>query len=423
MTRNREIVITALGVVSPIGIGAEAFWDALMTGRSGVRRLEQFAEITHRAPIAGEVADFEPKKHVRVRKSLKVMSRDIQIGFAAADQACQSQRSASAPFDPERTGVVYGADMIPLDLEELESTCRACIVDGQFQHDLWGQTAMKELYPLWMLKYLPNMSACHIGIALDLRGPNNSLLLEEVSSLAALCEAARVIDRGQADVMITGGASSRLQAMSWVHEQGLQYSRRGDDPAAACRPFDRGRDGQVNGEGAAAFVLQTRASAEARGQRPLARVLGFAETFEPVPKDRLIQGDAIRRAIRQTLERSGLRPADVGHVNAHGMSSDWDDQVEARAIRDTLGDVPVTAPKSYFGNLAAAGGAVEMAVSLLAFQHGQVPATLNYEEPDPACPVNVVRGQPLRTDNPVCLVLNHSRQGRAVAVALRKDED
>ena len=422
MTSKREVVITALGVVSPIGIGIEPFWDSLLAGRSGVRRMEQFADASHRAPIAGSVADFEPKKHVRLRKNLKVMSRDIQLGFSAADQAAAAAGVLAKPFDPERCGVVYGAGMIPLDLEELESTFRACIVNGAFQYPLWGDKAMKELYPLWMLKYLPNMSACHIGIALDFRGPNNTLVLGEVASLSAFAEAVRVIERGQADAMIAGGTSCHIQPISWIHEFSLEFSQRLDDPAHACRPFDRNRDGLVNGEGAAAYLLQDRELARARGDRPLARILGFAAAFEPRANGDRIQGHAIRRALEQVLGETGLRPADIGHVNAHGASTTWDDQIEARAIRDVLGDVPVTAPKSYFGNTGAAGGVLEMAVSVLGMQHGLIPPTLNYENPDPECPINVIHGQPLANSKPVCLALNHSRLGQAVVVALARDE-
>jgi 3-oxoacyl-[acyl-carrier-protein] synthase II len=422
MTSKREVVITALGVVSPIGIGIEPFWDSLLAGRSGVRRMEQFADASHRAPIAGSVADFEPKKHVRLRKNLKVMSRDIQLGFSAADQAAAAAGVPAKPFDPERSGVVYGAGMIPLDLDELESTFRACIVNGAFQYPLWGDKAMKELYPLWMLKYLPNMSACHIGIALDFRGPNNTLVLGEVASLSALAEAVRVIQRGQADAMIAGGTSCHIQPISWIHEFSLEFSQRLDDPAHACRPFDRKRDGLVNGEGAAAYLLQDRELALARGDRPLARILGFAAAFEPRANGDRIQGHAIRRALEQVLRETGLRPADIGHVNAHGASTTWDDQIEARAIRDVLGDVPVTAPKSYFGNTGAAGGVLEMAVSVLGMQHGLIPPTLNYENPDPECPINVIHGQPLANSKPVCLALNHSRLGQAVVVALARDE-
>jgi 3-oxoacyl-[acyl-carrier-protein] synthase II len=417
MPTQREVVITAMGVVSPIGIGRDRFWESLCTGRSGVRHVPLFAACGG-PPIGADVSDFDPKQYVKPRKALKVMSRDIQLGFTAADLACAEGGLAEHPMDPERAGVVFGADMIACELDELVAPYRACTVDGRIEGHEWGAKALSELFPLWMLKYLPNMPACHIGIVHDLRGPTNALVLGEVSSLAAVVEATRVIRRGQADAMIAGGVGARVQPMVWAHEQALQFSRRSDDPAGASRPFDARRDGMVNGEGSAAFLLESRQSAEARGVKPLARVVAFATAFEPRPDRSPPQGEGIVRAIRQALERCGLEPRQVGHVNAHGMSTTLDDRIEAQAIRAVLGDVPVTAPKSYFGNLGAGGGAVEMAASLLALEHGLVPPTLNYEQPDPECPVNVVHGQPLATDRRPALILNHSRVGQSVAVVL-----
>lgn len=417
MAVNSEVVITALGIVSPIGIGTEAFWDSLVAQRSGVRRLPLFEQCTCPAPIGGSVEDFNPKQRVRARKSLKVMSRDIQLGFSAADMAWAESGLASG-YDPERSGIVFGADLIACELDELVAPYRACIQGGQFEYPLWGPKAMSEMYPLWMLKYLPNMPACHIGIAQDIRGPNNTLVLGEVSSLAAVIEATRAIQRGTADAMISGGVGSRLHPTIWVHQQAMEYSHHGDDPAGACRPFDAQRDGMINGEGGAAFVLERRDKAEARGAKILARILGFATAFEPVAKGKTTTGSAIRRVIEGALASAGLKPGDVGHVNAHGMSTVHDDRIEAQAIRDTLGDTPVTAFKSYFGNLAAGSGAVEMAASLLGLQQGLIPPTLNYEHPDPACPVNVIHGEPLRGAAPVALLLNHALTGQATAVVL-----
>jgi 3-oxoacyl-[acyl-carrier-protein] synthase II len=276
---------------------------------------------------------------------------------------------------------------------------------------------MPEIFPLWMLKYLPNMPACHIAIAHDARGPNNTLTMAEVSSLAALAEAVRVIERGQADVMLVGGTSSRLKPHTWLRSGPVQHSRRADAPAAACRPFDADRDGMVHGEGAAALMLETRAHAEARGAAVLGRVAACAEACEPCRTGRP-QGAAIRRTIRSVLRSSGLDAQGIGHVNAHGLGTTDDDQVEAQAIRETLDGVPVTAPKSFFGNLESAAGAMETVASVLALQRGQVPPTLNYERPDPCCPVNVVHGQPAPIERRTALVLNQSRQGHCVAVLL-----
>jgi len=413
-----EVVITGLGVVSPIGIGCRAFWDALCAGRSGVTRIDVIGNQSWASSIGGVVRDFDAKDRVRPRKALKVMSRDIQMAFVAADMAVEMSGVTAGGVDPERFGIVFGADLIPCELDEISGAIRSCIVDGHFDFSLWGERASSELYPLWLLKYLPNMPACHIGIAHDARGPNNSLTLAEVSGLASLVEAVRVIQRGEADVMIAGGTGSRINPSIWVREKAYELSKRCNEPERACRPFDASRDGMIHGEGAGAVVLERRDHAMARGARILARILGFACTFEPRRLHRPVEGKAIRQAIRSSLKMADLSPSDIGHVNAHGLSTVDDDVAEASAIRAELGNVPVTAPKSFFGNLAAGTGIVEMAASILAFAEKKIPFTLNYELPDPRCPIDVVAQKPRPLGIPTAVVLNHSRIGQAISVVL-----
>jgi 3-oxoacyl-[acyl-carrier-protein] synthase II len=277
---------------------------------------------------------------------------------------------------------------------------------------------MSDLYPLWMLKYLPNMVACHIAITEDARGPNNTITLDEVSSLLALIESVCYIQRGAADMMIAGGQGSRVNLTRILYRGDVHWSHRNEEPQRACRPFDAQRDGGVIGEGAGAFVVESRRHAEARGANVLARVLGFGRSFDRAPGRHGAGVDGIRRAIDAALASAGLAPTDIGHVNAHGSGMVEEDRFEAQAIRTCLGDVPVTAPKSYFGCLGAGTGAVEMAASVLAITTGTVPATLNYEFPDPACPVNVVHGQPLPTAQRTALVLNQTETGQTAAVVL-----
>ncbi len=412
-----DVVITGVGVVSPIGIGSEPYWNAMLKGQSGVRALDLYDGSELAPPLGGEVADFDPNQFIP-RKQKKVMSRDIQLGFAAAELACRQAGVQPGTVDPERLGVIYGADMIAAELPELQEAFGSCTIDGRFDFSLWGQRVKDHLFPLWMLKYLPNMPACHIAIAQDARGPNNSITLSEASSLAAVIEATQAIRRGQADLMLAGGASSRLHPCVWLRCTSYQLSSRTNDPAGACRPFDADRDGLVFGEGAAAFVLENRRHAEARGAQPLARIAGAASTHEARRPGMPVEGEAVRRAIQAALSAAGLQPSDLGHVNAHGVGTTVDDRIEARAIRDTLGDVPVTAPKSYFGDLCAATGAVEMVASLLALEKGLVPPTLNYRRPDPECPVRVVAGGAIPLVRPAAMVLNHARTGQAVAVVL-----
>jgi len=418
MSPEHEVVITGLGVVSPVGVGVDAFWSSMLEMRSGVRPLAQFDPVAVPLKIGAEVIDFDPKEFVKPRKSLKVMTRDIQFGVTAAGMACTSAGLGPGSVDPERMGVVFGADMMQCEPADVAAAFRGCLVDGKFDFNRWGTAAFEQIYPLWMLKYLPNMPACHIAIAHDARGPNNSITLGDVSSLLAVAEAVRVIRRGQADVMVTGGTCSRIHPTTWVRHCIGEFSRRTDDPAAASRPFDSDRDGAVHGEGAAAFLIERRSFAEARGAKILATIAGYASTFESRNNGKPYRGDSIRYSIREALRSAELSASDVGHVNAHGLSTRRDDAAEAQAIRDELGDTPVTAPKSAFGNLGAGSGAVEMLVSVLALTESAVPATLNYEREDETCPVHVVRGQALRGAKPSAMLLNQASTGQAAAVML-----
>jgi 3-oxoacyl-[acyl-carrier-protein] synthase II len=418
MKSARDVVITGVGVVSPIGIGRDAFWSSLRERRSGVARITRFDASCLPAPFGGEIREFDGKQFVRPRKALKVMNREIQTAFSAATLAMDTARLAAGGFDPDRVGVVLGSEMLYGDIEELLDVYRECVEDGQFNFSRWGERAMTQLYPLWMLKYLPNMAACHIGITYDARGPNNSITLGEVSSLLAIAEGTSVIERGHADVMIVGGSGNRLNVTGLVYRGDRNLSHRCDRPEAASRPFDAHRDGMVNGEGAAAFVLESAGHARARGAAVLGRVLGCGRAYGEVDNGQAGARAALARAITAALRDAGIRPEDVGHVNAHGLSTVEGDRAEAQAIRSTLGDVPVTAPKSFFGNLGAGGGAVELAASLLGFVHDEVPVTLNYEYPDPECPVRVVHGEPLRGARPVAVAINKSSTGQAAAVVI-----
>jgi 3-oxoacyl-[acyl-carrier-protein] synthase II len=415
----RGVVITGVGVVSPIGIGYEAVERSLALGHSGVRRLALFDTAEFPIRVGAEVLDFDPKQFVVPRKSLKVMSRLIQLAFASAQMASQQAGIAVPEVSPERFGVVFGADMIHIEAEELADAFRGCIESGTFDFARWDDRAIGELFPLWMLKYLPNMPACHVAIAQDARGPNNTIVLGEASSLLAIAEGTRVIERNQADVMIVGGTGSRIHPMSWAFRDNSLHSPRSDEPAQISRPFDHRRDGMVYGEGAAAFVLERADHAEARGARPLAEIAGFASTFEACTPGKPFRGRAIRSAISHSLRAAQVEPRELGHVNAHGLSTIEHDRAEALAIRDLLGDVPVTAPKSFFGNLGAGSGAVELIASLVAFKTGQVPYTLNYHERDPDCPINVVHGAAAPLRAPTALVLNQTSVGQSVALALR----
>ncbi len=411
----QAVVITGLGVVSPIGTGRSAFGSAIEQGQSGIRPLS--FETALDIKIGGEVRDFDPKQYVRPRKSLKVMSREIQFAFTAADLAMVDAGLTPEKYDPQRLGVVFGSEMIYCELEELVDAYRACMPHGTFDFSRWQSHAMGQMFPLWMLKYLPNMPACHVAIAHDARGACNSVVLGDASSLAAISEGCRVIERGHADCMIVGGVSNRLHPTCLTFRSIQPYTKWRGEPQSAMRPFDAARTGVVPGEGAAAFVIESLDHAMARGANILARVLGTSSRFEPQRDSQPLQGTAIRAAITSALAAADLAPNQVGHVNAHGLGTIDHDQVEARSIRAVLGDVPVTAPKSFFGNLGAGSGAVEMAATVLCLSQGKIPLTLNYEQPDPECPVNVV-AQAQRFEHPTAVVLSQSTTGQSLAVVL-----
>ncbi len=418
----QEIVITGLGVVSPIGIGANAFWDSLVEGRSGIARVEAFDPAGLPVQIAGEVRDFDPKAYVQPRKSLKLMERDAQLSVAAARMACNDAQLEPGAGDPDRFGVVFGADRIRNHLRDSTPVYRACVPNGKFDYSLWASHGMPAMFPLGFLRVLPNMLASHISIVWDARGPNNTIHQNEVSALVAMIEAARVIERGMADIMITGGACARMHPLDWVRfTLTRELARDVTQPAAASRPFDQQRQGAVMGEGAAAFVLEKRRHAEARGARILGTLRGGASACEPVPKNAKPTGTAVRHAVERAARDADLDLADLGHVNAHGTATRHDDAIEAQALAELLNDTPVTALKSYFGDLSAGGGAVELGGSLLALSHGLVPATLNYEHPDRDCPINVVSGAPLEGTAPSGVVLNHTPVGQAAAVIVTRD--
>jgi len=421
MASPDDIVITGLGVVSPVGVGRQPFWEAVVAGRSGIGPITGFDTSGLAVRFGGQILDFDPRLLVRPRKSLKVMSRDIQLGFAAADLATADAGLSAGCVAPERFGIVFGSDMIYADIEDLESTYRRAAEHGRFEYPRWAEAIQQEVHPLWLLKHLPNMTASHVAIAHDARGPNNSIVLGDVSGLLAVAEAASVIRRGWADVMIAGGTGCRLHPTAMVARGAAQLSHRGDDFAAACRPFDRDRDGLVNGEGAGAVILESRQHAARRGASVIGRVMATAARCEPRARRDGLAGTSLRQAIRAAREAAGLETRDVGHVNAHGLSTIEMDRAEARAIAAELGDVPVTAPKSAFGHLGAGGGVVEMIASVLGLAAGVVPPTRNYETPDPDCPVNVVHGGPLPGRPATAIAVNACTTGQAVAVALAVD--
>lgn len=418
-------VITGIGVVSPIGIGKDTFWKSLVEGRSGIGYLRAFPSEDLPTRLAAQVTDFDPEQMIANKKLLKVMSRDIQLGVVASSLAMNDAALLRGSVDPDRLGVTFGAGRISTTPQELTEAAAACTdADNAFHYERWGEAGIGEICPLWLLRQLPNMPACHVSIEFDARGPNNTITCRESSALLALAEAVGVIQRGAADCMIVGASSSNIHPVDIVKLSLFDgLSRRVDDPHRACRPFDFDRDGTIVGEGGAAFVVERYSHAVSRGAKIYAEILGVAAGCDGGGVSNGAGGTGLVRAIHSALRQANLQPSDLGHINAHGKSTQRDDLVEARAFHRAFNNdvdtIPVTALKSYFGHFDAGSGAVELAGSLLALERGTIPMTLNYETPDPRCRLNVVQREPLRMHKKAALSVNRTAMGQSAAAIIR----
>jgi 3-oxoacyl-[acyl-carrier-protein] synthase II len=416
---EKRIVITGLGPVTPLGTGLDPLWNGLAAGKSGVMKLQAFDADNVGTQIAAEVRDFDPKQYVKQRKSLKVMARDIQLAVGAAELAVQDSKLDPTQLDATRFGVNFGAGLIATELEELGGPVEYS-TNGSNKFDLkkWGASGMEQLFPLWMLKYLPNMPACHISIIYNAQGPNNSITAGEASAMLAAGEAYRVIARGQADVFIAGCTDSKIHPLSIVR-YGLinRLSKHWDDPAKASRPFDSRRDGVVPGEGAGVMILEEAEHAKARRAKIYGEILGFGASAQP--KKRVL---AMVKAIQRALIDAKLQTSDLGHVIASGVSCQDEDRDELKALAEVFGEnskIPIVGYKSYLGHLAAGGGTVELIASLLGSRHGVLVPTLNYESPDADAPkLNILREKIEFPDKPF-LKLDLSLGGQCGALVVR----
>jgi 3-oxoacyl-[acyl-carrier-protein] synthase II len=427
---TRRVVITGFGLISPLGNTREAFWSAIRNEQSGVAELRNLPGRSLPCPFGAECREFtgaieefgplEKDLKRTIKKGLKVMCREIQMGVAAAQLALVDAQLAPGSFDPERTGCVYGCDYLVTVPEEFTDGIRNCTdSEGHFHFSSWGEKGLSKVDPLWLLKFLPNMPASHIAIYNDLRGPNNSLTLREASSNAAMAESYLTIQRGHADVMLVGATGSRIHPLKSVQVSLEEQVAVGDDPTRLSRPFDRDRRGFVLGEGAAAIILEDYEYAKRRGARVLGEVVGWGSSTVVDRTGTPQRGRAIENVLRQALRTSGLTPETLGHVHAHGLSTQTCDREEAAAIAHAVGErAKVVAAKSYFGNLGAASGLAELLASLCALNEGRLFRTLNYETPDPQCPVNVVHTADVPSGDSFINV-NVSPQGQASAVAIR----
>jgi len=426
-----------MGVISPLGNTKETLWEAIAAGRSGVGPLTVVPSGALPISVAAEAREFhgvidefgplEKEQKKSLRKGLKVMCRECQMGVAAAQRALQDAGLTPGKYDPCRTGIDFGSDyMLTLPEEFTEGILQCLSETGEFEFSRWASEGMPKMSPLWLLKYLPNMPASHIAIYNDLRGPNNSLTLREASSNLAVGEAFQTIAQDRADIMLAGATGTRLHPMKMLHVvQQEEVAPGNGDPARTSRPFDRRRTGMVLGEGAGAVVLEELTSAQARGATIYAEVLGGGSSS--VADRNLVarRDQAMTNALVAALEHTGSTVDEIGHLHAHALSTRSGDIEEARAINQVFGDrsprLPVTAAKSYFGNLGAGSGLVELVASVMTLRHGRLFPILNYEDPDPECPVAGVTGDHAEPGS-TFVNLNVTPQGQASALVIRSFE-
>ncbi|MCH2212464.1 MAG: beta-ketoacyl-[acyl-carrier-protein] synthase family protein [Fuerstiella sp.] len=413
---------------SPIGTGADRFKAGLAAGVPGFRRTERLSYISSPDCVCGEVEGFSDatarKKHLRpLRKSVKLMCRDIQLGVAAALQAMENAGLEKGSYAPERTGVSFGANLMSTPPEVLAGGVTKCLNDsGNFDYDLWGTEGLRGMEPLWLLCYLPNMPGCHIGIALDARGPNNSITHDEAAGGLAIGEAMGAIRRGRADIMLTGVTGTRLHNVKTAQSYKWDVLAEGP-PESRCRPLDATRNGEVVAEASCTLVLESRAHAEKRGANLLGTVLSCGNSCVQSLNGQPDEQRAVEQAVDSALRAAGMTPDELGHVNLGASGHPKRDLFEAQAVRNVLGDradiTPVTAPKSYIGSAASGSSLTELAASLLTLQDGEIIRTLNCGNPDPLSPQNVVSEQNQPTSNRVFLKTSVTRMGQASAVLIR----
>ena len=378
----RRVVVTGIGTVTPLGIGKEVYWEGLANGRSGVRRITRFDPSELTAQIAGEVPDFDPLEFMD-RKDARRMDRFTQFAVAATALAL-----ADAGLDKQvplgdRTGVLIGSGVG--GIETLEEQALTLVTKG-----------VGRISPFFVPMMIADMAAGQVSIQFGARGHNACTVTACCSGTHSVGDAFRIIQRGEADMMISGGAEAPLSQLAMGGFCSAKtLSTRNHEPEKACRPFDAGRDGFVMGEGSGILILEELEHAQRRGARIYGELVGYGATGDayhittPAP-----EGDGAARAMLAALQDAGLRPEAVDYINAHGTSTQYNDYFETIAIKRVFGQradqVPISSTKSMTGHLLGAAGGVELIACLLAMEHSLIPPTINYEEPDPRCDLDYV---------------------------------
>lgn len=378
---GKRAVITGMGIISPVGTGLDKFWTAICGGVSGIRRITHFDVSEFRTQIAGVVTDFEPTRYIE-RKAARRMDRYAQLGVAAAGMAIEDAGLDLGKMDRHRAGVILGSGIG--GMQTMEDQCRVLMERGPGR-----------LSPFLVPMMIVNMAAGLVALEYGLCGPNATMVTACASSNHAIGDAAKVIERGEADVIVTGGTEAALTPLAVGGFCAMKAtSARNDEPEKASRPFAAGRDGFVMAEGAAVLIMESLDYALGRGARIYAEVVGYGTSCDayhmaaPDP-----EGRGAARAMAAALRDAALEPAAVDYINAHGTSTPLGDIAETKAVKQVFGAdtrVPVSSTKSMTGHLLGAAGGLEAVACMLAMKHGVLPPTINHDEPDPECDLDYV---------------------------------
>ena len=377
MTSPRRVVITGIGAVTPIGIGVEGLWTGLQRGASAVRSITRFDPEPFRTRIAAQVDDFHASDHIEERKARRI-DRFGQFTVAASRMALEDAELDLAKEDRERAGVTMGTALGGVGMAES-------------QHARYVEGGIRAVDPALALMVFAGAASCNVAIEFGVSGPNSTNGMSCASGTIAIGDGFRAIRRGDADIMLAGGAEAPLAPLSFGAFALIRaMSTRNDDPGTASRPFDAQRDGFVMGEGAAVLVLEERGRALARGARIYAELCGYGTTNDAhhmtAPRP---DGAQAARAMRQALSEAGVDAGGIGYVNAHGSSTPLNDSTETGAIKQVFGEhagrLAISGTKGYYGHALGASGAIEAAICALASHRAWLPPTINLQVPDPAC--------------------------------------
>ncbi len=433
---ERRVAITGMGVVTPVALGADEFWKALIEGRSGARTIALFDASGFPCTVGAELGDFSARTYVpkSYRKAVKVMARDIEVAVAAADLAFRNaglttrgtDESAPPTVEPKRLGCNVGAGLICADLDELGAAVTTAVTDGAFDLKAWGSGGMNNLTPLWLLKYLPNMLACHVTIIHAAEGPSNTITCGDASGLLSIGEAGRWVQRGHVTAAVAGGAEAKRNPMGQLRQQllGRLCTTANDSPAAACRPFDAQHAGTVIGEGGGLIILEDLEHARSRGAKIYAELVGFGGACDPQGIDIMSRtAGGLDLAVRNALNDAELQPADVSALATHGTAVPDEDAAECAAWTTALGDAAAQRPAFSItgatGSLFAGAGGTLLAAAALALHHQIVPPTVNFSSPADGCNLQLA-SQPRQAELTHIVVGGFAIGGQSAACVLRR---